>query len=137
MWSRSCAKKHLSRILHPLTVLVANLDGWFVKFKVTASEGKAPGQGRLNPTNGQTLSKPETKAAAKEAKKKAQLVLDVLSLEEICQPVEAPTRAKCSLPLVASLQEGDRIKARVISCQPSNVWQCWHGDWAHQCNKSC
>ena len=62
------------KILHPLTVLVANLDRWFVKFKVTASEGKAPGQGRVNPANGQTLFTPETKVAIEEAKKKAQLV---------------------------------------------------------------
>jgi hypothetical protein len=67
-------------------------------FKVTASEGKAPGQGRVNPANGQTLFTPETKVAIEEAKKKAQFILDVLSLEEICQPVEAPTRAKHSLP---------------------------------------
>jgi hypothetical protein len=34
-----------------------------------------------------------------EAKKKAQFILDILSLEEIYEPVEAPTRAKHSLPV--------------------------------------
>jgi hypothetical protein len=96
-WNRNYAK-YLKKILHPLTVLVANLDRWFVEFKVTASEGKAPGKGRLNPENGQTLFTPETKGAIEEAKKKAEFILDVLSLEEIYQPVEAPTRAKHSLP---------------------------------------
>jgi hypothetical protein len=43
-------------------------------------------------------SHPKRKVAFKEAKKKAQFILDVLSLEEIYQPVEAPTRAKHSLP---------------------------------------
>ena len=61
-------------------------------------EGKAPGQGRLNPANGHTLFTPETKGSIKEAKKKAQFILDVLSIEEINQPLEAPTRAKHSLP---------------------------------------
>jgi hypothetical protein len=37
--------KYLKKILYPLTMMVANLDGWFVTFKGTASEGKAPGQG--------------------------------------------------------------------------------------------
>jgi hypothetical protein len=41
---------------------------------------------------------PETKVALEEAKKKAEFVMDILSLEEIYQPVEAPTRAKHSLP---------------------------------------
>ncbi len=59
-------------------------------FKVNSSKGKAPGQGRLNPLNGQALFTPEM-VALKEAKKKAQLVMDILSLEEIYQPVEAPT----------------------------------------------
>jgi hypothetical protein len=44
------------------------------------------------------LFTPDTKPALEEAKKKAQFILDVLSLEEIYQPVEAPTRAKHSLP---------------------------------------
>jgi hypothetical protein len=83
-WNRNCAKC-LKKNLCPLTMLVTNLDGWFVKFKVTASDGKAPGQGQLNPANGQTLFTPETKVAVKEAKKKAQFVLDVLFLEEIYQ----------------------------------------------------
>jgi hypothetical protein len=71
--------------------MLANLDRWIVRFKVNTSEGKAPGQGRLNPANGQTLFTPETKLALKEAKKKAQFVMDVLTLEEIYQPAEAPT----------------------------------------------
>jgi hypothetical protein len=96
-WNRNYAK-FLKKIIYPETVLLANLDRWFVKFKVTASEGKAPGQGRLNPANGQTLFTPETKVAIEEAKKKAQFILDVLTLEEIYQPVEAPTRAKHNLP---------------------------------------
>jgi hypothetical protein len=95
-WNRNYSK-YLKKILYPLTVLLANLDRWFVKFKVTASEGKAPGQGRLNPANGQTLFTAETKVALEEAKKKAEFIMDVLTLEEIYQPVEAPTRAKHSL----------------------------------------
>jgi hypothetical protein len=70
-----------------------------VTYKVTASEGKTPGQRRLNPANGQTLFTPETKVALEEAKKKAQFVMDILSLEEIYQPVEARTRVKHSLPM--------------------------------------
>jgi hypothetical protein len=96
-WNRNYSK-YLKKILFPLTVMIANLDRWFVTFKVNASEGKAPGQGRLNPENGQTLFTPETKVAFEEAKKKAEYIMDVLSLEEIYQPVEAPTRAKHSLP---------------------------------------
>jgi hypothetical protein len=79
--------------------MLANLDQWFVTFKVNASEGKAPGQGQVNPLNGQTHFTSKTKVAFEEAKKKAQFIMDVLSLEEIYQPVEAPTRAKHSLPM--------------------------------------
>ena len=82
-------------------MLVANLDRWFVKFKVTASEGKAPGQGPLNPANGQAPFTPETKGAIEEVKNKAQFIFDVLlSLQErTCQPFEAPTGgAKHSSP---------------------------------------
>jgi hypothetical protein len=79
-------------------MMLANLDRWFVRFKVTAPEGQPPAQGRVNPANGQTLFTPETRPALEEAKKKAQFILDVLLLEEIYQPVEAPTCAKHSLP---------------------------------------
>jgi hypothetical protein len=96
-WNRNYAK-YLKKILYPVTVMIANLDRWFVRFKVTASEGQAPAEGRVNPVNGQALFTPETKPALEEAKKKAQFIMDVLSLEEIYQPVEAPTRAKHSLP---------------------------------------
>jgi hypothetical protein len=96
-WNRNYSK-YLKKILFPLTVMIVNLDRWFVTFKVNASEGKAPGQGRLNPANRQTLFTPKTKVAFEEAKKKAEYIMDVLSLEEINQPVEAPTRAKHSLP---------------------------------------
>jgi hypothetical protein len=88
--------KYRKTILFPLTVMVANLDRWFVTFKVNASEGKAPGQGRLNPANGQTLFTSKTKVAFQEAMKKAQFIMEVLSLGEIYQPVEAPARAKHS-----------------------------------------
>jgi hypothetical protein len=95
-------------------VLVANLDQWFVKFKVTASKGKVPGQGRLNPANGQTLFTPETKGAIKEAKKKAQFILDALSLEAIYQPAEAPSYTQLA---IVPLCEGNAIKTQVIPCQ--------------------
>ena len=112
-WNRNYAK-YLKKIIYLHTVLVANLDRWFVKFKVTASKGKAPGQGRLNPANGQTLFTQETKVAVEEAKKKAQFILDVLSLAESYQPAEAPTRAKHSLP--SYLHKGNIIKAGVVPC---------------------
>jgi hypothetical protein len=107
-------------------VMLANLDRWFVQFKVTASEGQAPAEGRVNPANGQALFTPETKPALEEAKKMANFIMDVLSLEEIYQPVEAPTRAK--VPLC----KGNRVKARVVPCRPSHVWQYRHGDWPHR-----
>jgi hypothetical protein len=88
-WNRNYAK-YLKKILYPVTVMIANLDRWFERFKVTASEGKAPGQGRLNPANGQTLFMPDTKPALEEAKKKAQFVMDVLSLEQLVQKVTGP-----------------------------------------------
>jgi hypothetical protein len=96
MEQESC--KAPGKILHPLAMLVANLDQWFVTFKVTAFKGKVPGQGVLNPANGRTLFRPETKVALEEAEKKAQFVADILSLEEIHQPVEALTGAAHSLP---------------------------------------
>jgi hypothetical protein len=77
---------------YPLSTYCAatNQDRWFVQFKVTAFEGKGPGQGQLNPANGQTLFTPEIKVAIKEAKKKAQFIVNVLSLKKSTSHLRPP-----------------------------------------------
>ena len=91
--SRYCRKE-----IYPSEIIENKLDDWFVRFKVSHSDGQDPGQGRLDPRSGKTLFRPETKSAVENQKKNCKYIQDVLPLDKVYRKSEAPKKAKHNLP---------------------------------------
>jgi len=90
--------KYIRKIIRPLGTMIQLIDDWFVRFKVTASEGSRPARGRLDPRTRQTLFKAETKSAVEECKKKAQYVCDPLPIDEMYFTIQPNPNSKHQLP---------------------------------------
>ena len=95
--SRFCRKE-----IHPPNLIVHKLESWFVKYKVDASEGKAPGQGRKDKKSGKKMFTPETKASVENQKLNCKYLQDVLPPEVMYRTVEAPKKANHDLPTYKS-----------------------------------
>ena len=77
--------KFLRKSLWPPETMVQNLDDWFCRYKVTASDpiGGRPAEGRLDPIHGVPLFTHETKEAVENCKEKAKFLTDPFPLEDM------------------------------------------------------
>jgi len=78
--------------------MIQLIDDWFVRFKVTASEGSRAARGRLDPRTQMSLFKAETKDAVEECKKKSQYVSDPLPLQDMYLTIPPNPNSKHELP---------------------------------------
>ncbi|CAB9503917.1 unknown protein [Seminavis robusta] len=75
--------KYLRKQMKSPETIRERLDDWFVRYKVTASTGSRPAEGRLDPYKGYTLFTAETKTAVENCKEKAVHLVDPVPLEEM------------------------------------------------------
>ncbi len=90
--------KYIRKIIRPANTMARLIDDWFVRFKVTASEGSWRAQGRLDPRTHLTLFKPETRNAVDECKKKSQYLSDPLPIGDMYLTVPANPNSQHQLP---------------------------------------
>lgn len=90
--------------------MVQMIADWFVRFKVTASEGSRPGRGRLDPRTQMTLFKPETKNAVDECKKKAEHLADPLPIQDMYFTVPANPNSPHQLPQYLSRRVESKLE---------------------------
>jgi len=91
---QQCYGKYIRKTIQPAQTMVQMLDDWFIRFKVTASDGARPAQGRLDPRTCTSLFKPEAKTAVEECKKKAKYLTDPLPLKQMYLTVPANPNLK-------------------------------------------
>ena len=75
--------KYLRKSMRPPQTMIQLLDDWFVKYKVTASDGERPAKGRLDPVHQVPLFTQETKQAVENCKEKAVHLTDPFPLEDM------------------------------------------------------
>jgi len=76
--------KCLRKVIHEPQTIRQNLDDWFCKYKLTASDPiNKPAGGRLDPLRMITLFTVDTKSAVEACKEKAQCLSDPLPLEQM------------------------------------------------------
>ena len=103
--------KYIRKIIRPAHTMVQLLDDWFVRFKVTASEGSRPARGRLDPRMQMPLFKSETKLAVEECKKKAQHLADPLPINEMYMTVPANPNSQHQLPQYLSRRAESKLES--------------------------
>lgn len=81
LWKQRYEKWMRKKLLSP-ELMVENLDAWWIRFKVTNSEGEAPGRGRLS-LDDKTLFTADTRKAVINAKKSCAYIGDLLDLEDM------------------------------------------------------
>jgi len=91
--------------------MVQMLDNWFVRYKVTASEGSQPARGRLDPRMQMPLFKSETKIAVEECKKKAQHLADPLPINQMYFTVPANPNSQHQLPQYLSRRVESKLES--------------------------
>jgi hypothetical protein len=91
------------RIREPNTLIVG-LDNWFVKYKVTETEGQRIAQGRLCPRTKQTLFMSETKLAVEMCKTHAGDLQDPLDITEMYREIKPKPNSKHQLSIWISLR---------------------------------
>lgn len=87
----------LRKQMHPTSTMLLNLDDWFAKYKVVATEGSRPAGGRLDPVHLCPLFTPETKEAVGNCKEKAQFLSDPLPIGEMYDCIQPNPNSRHSL----------------------------------------
>jgi len=89
--------KYLRKQIRPPETMRQLLDNWFCKYKVEASEGSRPAEGRRCPDSHLTLFTSDTKTAVENCKDKANHLGDPLDLEDMHFAVPAHPESKHKL----------------------------------------
>jgi hypothetical protein len=117
-WRKNYSK-YIRKIFFVVQLIRAKLEGWWITYKVTASEGEKPGRGRLDPVKGVTLFTPETRTAFKEALKNAEHIADVT--EDMYLVMESRAGAKHDL-------------VTYVPCRPESKLESSHDILANYAN---
>ena len=116
--------KYLRKDIYPSAEIVQNLDGWFVRYKCTASPGQEPAGGRLDPKTGRPLFGPDTKDAVLNNTKTSCYLQDVLPLEKMYRKKDPPKRSKRDVHQLCTYKS-DRGESRL---------EAFHDEEAHLAN---
>ena len=90
--------KYIQKGIRQSETMTQLLDDWFVRFKVSASDGAREAQGRVDPRAQQSLFTAETKGAIIECKKKARFLSDPLPLSDMYHVIAPNPNAAHKLP---------------------------------------
>ena len=90
--------KYIRKLIRPAETMTQLIDDWFVRYKVTASPGSRPAQGRLDPRTKVPLFTEDTRPAVENCKEKAWYLSDPLPLEQMYHVVPANPNSQHKLP---------------------------------------
>ncbi len=108
---------NMRKIIHGENIIKDNLTNWWNRFKVTASEGQPPAQGRRDPKSNKPLFTEDTKDAIRNTKLNAGNIQDPLALNEMYDESEAGCGAKHSCPTFYSKRGDSLLEVWHLSCQ--------------------
>ena len=103
--------KYLRKKLHQHETICQNLDDWFCRFKVTASEGSRPAGGRLDPIRFEPLFTADTKQAIQNCKEKAMYISDPLPLQDMYDEILPNPNSSHQLVEYLSLRGESKLEA--------------------------
>jgi len=103
--------KYLRKSLHPPQTIVHNLDAWFCRYKVTASIGSRPAEGRFDPFRQCPLFTPETKDAVTKCKEKAEFLSDPFPLDDMYDEIHPNPNSRHNLIEYLSRRGESKLEA--------------------------
>mgnify|MGYP005848719877 CR=1 FL=1 len=103
-------QKYLMKEIHAHKTIERNLENWFIKYKVNASEGKQPGRGRLDPRTGKTLFTVETKTVVEEQKRNAANIGDPGKIEDMYRIIKPTVSTRHNLNEYISLRAESKLE---------------------------
>ena len=103
--------KYLRKKMIEPETMRQRLQQWFCRYKVTASDGSQPGQGRLDPVKNFTLFTSDTKPAVDNCIDKAIHLADPLPLEQMYDTIQPSPNSKHNLPEYLSRRGKSKLEA--------------------------
>ena len=102
--------RYIKKVIYQYAVILQNLEGWWVKYKTTASADKMEGQGVRDPVYSTTLFTAETKNAFEECKKKARELPDKIDAPVYLEKTPPP-RSKHKISVKQSLRGESNLES--------------------------
>ena len=109
-WKRNYAK-FIRKAFRCVEEICFWLKQWLNRFKVQASEGEEPGQGRACPNTGVLLFTEETRAAFQQALSNVEYILDLENVDSMYITIDPPEGANHGISTQISLRPESKLEA--------------------------